>query len=108
MREGDRQQDIKEEFVALCSFRPQPQLLYILNLFMYKCLSPLLRAGPTESPKSLWKGDTINSLSRHSLFMLTMLFATQCNFECIKKVQLNRGQKDIWLEVDCFVHVSKN
>lgn len=74
----------------------QPQLLYILNLFMYKCLSPLLRAGPTESPKSLWKGDTINSLSRHSLFMLTMLVATQCNFGCVKYVQLKIEDKRTW------------
>lgn len=51
--EGERRQDIKEEFVALCSFPLQSQLLYTLNLFMYKCLSPPLRAGPTKNPNSL-------------------------------------------------------
>lgn len=52
-RETERQQDMKEEFVALCSFPLQPQLLYTLSLFMYKCPSPPLRAGPTKSPHSL-------------------------------------------------------
>lgn len=51
--QGESQQDIKEEFVAPCSFPLQPQLLYTLNLFMYKCPSPPPRAGPTKGPHSL-------------------------------------------------------
>lgn len=73
--EGERQQDIKEEFVAPCSYSLQPQLLYTLDLFMYKCLSPPLRAGLTKRPltaSGLWKGDTINSLSPAGFFIVVM------------------------------------
>lgn len=120
-----RQQDIKELLVSPYSFPLQPQLLYTLNLFMYKCLqsstvswthkkpSQLRACGEVTQSIAFLRTDSSCWFCRCGWLYLPPLSTALCNFadiifkEPTPKIEDKRTMIK-WTQRDCFACLQKS